>query len=186
MKGQEQKVCKLIESLYGLKQALRVWYEKLNNHILKLNFKHFNLDDATLLVKKVGKNIVYLVVYVDDLFIKRNNENYTASVNKELNKRFKMTYLGHLHYYLGIEVIQNPKYIFISEKKYIGELLKKIGMVECNLVSTPMDQNLKLTLKEGNEFEDATKYKQFVGSLIYLSTTILDISFDIGIIYRFM
>jgi hypothetical protein len=54
VKGKEQKVCKLIESLYGLKQALRVWYEKLTKHLLKLNFKHFNIDDATLFVKKVG------------------------------------------------------------------------------------------------------------------------------------
>jgi hypothetical protein len=58
-----------------------------------------------------------------------------------------MTDLEHLHYYLGIEVIQNPKYIFISENKYIGELLNKFDMDECNIVSTPMEQNLKLTSK---------------------------------------
>jgi hypothetical protein len=79
-----------------------------------LNFKHFNLDDATLFAKKVGKTVVYLVVYVDDLFITGNNENYIASLKKELKKGFEMTDLGHLHYYLGIKVIQNPKYIFIS------------------------------------------------------------------------
>ena len=66
IKGQEQKVCKLVKSLYGLKQAPRAWYEKLIEHLLKLNYKHFNLDDATLFVKKVGRSVVYLVVYVDD------------------------------------------------------------------------------------------------------------------------
>jgi len=106
---------------------------------MKLNFKHFNLDDATLLVKKVGKTIVYLVVCVYDLFIIGNNENYIASIKKELKKGFNMTYLRHLHYYLGIEVIQNPKYIFISQKKYIREMLNKFDMGECNLVSTPME-----------------------------------------------
>jgi transposase InsO family protein len=186
VKGQEQKVCKLIKSLYGLKQAPRAWYEKLTEHLLKLNFKHFNLDDATLFVKKVGKIVVYLVVYVDDLLITGNNESYIASIKKELKKGFEMTDLGHLHYYLGIEVTQNPKYIFISQKKYIGELLNKFGMVECNPLSTPMEQNLKLTSKEGNEFEDATKYKQLVGSLIYLTTTRPDISFVVGILSRFM
>jgi hypothetical protein len=114
VKGQEHKVCKLIKSLYGLKQALRAWYEKLTEHLLKLNFKHFNLDDATLFDKKVGKIVVYIVVYVDDLFITRNYENYIASIKKELKKGFKMTYSKHLHYYLGIEVMQNPNYIFIS------------------------------------------------------------------------
>jgi hypothetical protein len=110
------------------------------------------------LSRKLEKIVVYLVVYVDDLLITGNNESYIASIKKELKKGFEMTNLGHLHYYLGIEVIQNPKYIFISQKKYIGELLNKFGMAECNLVSTPMEHNLKLTSKEGNEFEDATKY----------------------------
>jgi hypothetical protein len=66
------------------------------------------------LSRNLEKNVVYIVVYVDDLFIARNNENYIASIKKELKKGFEMTYLGHLHYYLGIEVIHNPKYIFIS------------------------------------------------------------------------
>ena len=119
VKRQEHKVCKLIKSLYGLKQAPRAWYEKLTEHLLKLNFKHFNLDNATLFVNKVGKIVVHLVVYADDLLITKNNENYIASIKKELKKGFKMIDLGHLHYYLGIKVIQNPKYIFISHKKYI-------------------------------------------------------------------
>ena len=63
---------------------------------MKLNFKHFNLDDATLFVKKVGKNVVYLVVYVDNMLIIGNNENYIASIKKELKKGFEMKILGHL------------------------------------------------------------------------------------------
>jgi hypothetical protein len=160
--------------------------EKLTKHLLKLNFRHFNLDDATLFVKIVEFFFVYLVVYVDDLFIIGNNENYIESIKKELKKVFKIKYLWHLHYYLGIEVIHNPKYIFISQNKYIGELLKKFGIFECNHVSTPMEQNLKLTLKEGNEFEDATKYRQLDGSLIYITTTRPYISFFVGILSSFM
>jgi hypothetical protein len=83
-------------------------------------------------------------------------------------------------------VTRNPKYIVISQKKYIGELLNKFGMAECKPLSTPMEQNLKLTSKEGNDFEDATKYKQLVGSLIYLTTTKPNISFVVGILSEFM
>eukprot|EP00253_Pinus_taeda_P015684 PITA_15684 len=97
-----------------------------------------------------------------------------------------MTDLGYVHYYLGIEVTQHPKSIFLSQKKYVGDLLNKFGMTECNPLSTPMEQNLKLTSIEGKEFEDATKYKQLIGSLIYLTTTRPDISFVVGILSRFM
>eukprot|EP00253_Pinus_taeda_P019820 PITA_19820 len=160
VKGHEHKVCKLVNSLYGLKQAPQAWYEKLTEHLLKLNFKHYDLDDATLFVKKVGKTVVYLVVYVDDLLMTENNESYIASIKKELGKSFEMTDLGYVHYYLGIEVTQHPKSIFLSQKKYIGDLLNKFGMIKCNPLTTPMQQNLKLTSIEGKEFEDATKFMQ--------------------------
>ena len=55
IKGKEHKVCKLVKYLYGLKQAPRAWYENLIEHLLKLNYKHFNRYDATLFVKKVGR-----------------------------------------------------------------------------------------------------------------------------------
>ena len=69
-----------------------------------------------------------------------------------------MTDLGYVHYYLGIEVTQHPKFIFLSQKKYIGDLLNKFGVDECNLLTTPMEQKLKLTSIEGKEFKDETKY----------------------------
>ena len=71
---------------------------------MKLNFKNINLDDATFLVNKFGKMIVYLLVYVDDLLMTGNNEDYIASIKKEFKKGFEKKDLGHLHYYLHIEV----------------------------------------------------------------------------------
>eukprot|EP00253_Pinus_taeda_P026077 PITA_26077 len=97
-----------------------------------------------------------------------------------------MTNLGYVHYYIGIEVTQHPKSIFLSQKKYIRDLLNRFGMVECNSLSIPMEQNLKLTSIEGKEFEDATKYRQLVGSLNYLTTTKPDILFVVGILSIFL
>ena len=69
LKGQENKVCKLVKSLYGLKKSPQAWYGNLTKHILKINFKHYNRDDVTLFVKKVGRSILFLVVYVDEILI---------------------------------------------------------------------------------------------------------------------
>eukprot|EP00253_Pinus_taeda_P002104 PITA_02104 len=184
VKGHEHKVWKLVKSLYGLKQAPRAQYEKLTKHLLKLNFKHYDLDDATLFVKKVGKTVVYLMVYVNDLFMTRKNGSYIASIKKELKKGFEMTDLDYVYYNLGIEVTQHLKSIFLSQKKYIGDMLNRFGMAECNPLTTPMEQNLKLTSIEGKEFKDATKYRQLVGSLNYLTTTRPDILFVVGILSR--
>eukprot|EP00253_Pinus_taeda_P003330 PITA_03330 len=117
---------------------------------------------------------------------KGNNESYISSIKKELRKCFEMTDLSYVHYYLGIEVTQNPKSIFISQKKYIGDFFNRFGMIECNPLTTPMEQNLELTSIEGKEFEDATKYRKLVGSLNYLTTTKPDILFVVGILSRFM
>ena len=130
VKGQEHKVCKLIKSLYGLKQAPRAWYEKLTEHLLKLNFKHFDLDYATLFVKKVGKSVLYLVVYVDDLLMTGNNERYISSIKREFRKCFEMNKLGYFHYYLGIEVTQHKNFIFLSQNNYIGDILNMFGMAK--------------------------------------------------------
>ena len=73
-----------------------------------------------------------------------------------------MTNLGCVHYYLNIEVTQHLNFIFLSHKKYIRYMLKNFDMDECNPLTTPMEQNLKLTSTEGKESEGATKYRQLV------------------------
>eukprot|EP00253_Pinus_taeda_P018747 PITA_18747 len=115
-----------------------------------------------------------------------NLENYIASIKKVSMKGFEMKKLRYVHYCLGIEVTQHLKFIFLSQKKYIGDLLNKFVMAECNPLTTPMEQNLKLTSKEGNEFDNATKYIQLAGSLNDSTTSRPNISFAVGILSKFM
>jgi len=82
--------------LYGLKQTPHTWYEKLIEHILKINFENFNIDDVTLFIRKVGKIVVYLVVYIDDLLITRNNESYIAYMKQYLKRCFEIKNMGHI------------------------------------------------------------------------------------------
>ena len=102
-----------------------------------------------MFMKKFVRYIVFLMVYVDDLLMTGNNKYYIESIKKYLKKCFEMNELGHLHYYLGIEVTQHLNYIFISrkkkKKKLVGELLHRLRMPECNPLSTLMEQKLKLT-----------------------------------------
>jgi hypothetical protein len=151
-----------------------------------LNFQHFEFYDATLFVKRIDGILIYLVVYVDDLFITGNNEDSIQHVKAQLQQGFEMTDLGPLHYYLGIEMIQKPICIFITQQKYIGDLLNKFGMTDCKPLSTPMEKKLKLSSTDSTSLIDATPYRQLVGSLIYATTTCLDISFVVGVLSRFM
>eukprot|EP00253_Pinus_taeda_P010250 PITA_10250 len=131
----------------------------------------WKLVDPPLGAKPIGYKWVYNNKYKVDgslekhkgrLVAKGNNEGYIASIKKELKKGFETTDVGYVHYYLGIEVTQHPKSIFLSQKKYTGDLLNRFGMTKCNPLTTPMEQNVKLTSIEGKEFEDATKYRQLV------------------------
>eukprot|EP00253_Pinus_taeda_P003191 PITA_03191 len=171
------------------KEAMQKEYDAL------IKNSTWKLVDPPFGTKPIGCKWVYKNKYKADgslnkhkarLVEKENNESYIASIKKELGKSLEMIDLGYVHYYLGIEVTQHPKSIFLSQKKYIGDLLNRFGMTECNPLTTPMEQNLKLTSIEGKEFEDATMYRQLVGSLKYLTTTRPDISFDVGILSRFM
>eukprot|EP00253_Pinus_taeda_P014815 PITA_14815 len=155
----------------------------------------WKLVDPPLGTKPIGCKWVYKNKYKANgtldkhkarLVAKGNNESYIASIKKKARKSFEITDLGYVHYYLCIEVTQHSKSILLSQKKYIGDLLDRFGMTECYPLATPLEQNLKLTSIEGKEFEDATKYKQLVGSVNYLTTTRPDISFIVGILSRFM
>ena len=114
--GKEHKVCKLIKALYGLKQAPRSWYIKMDEYLRKVGF-HRSESDDTLYIRQQGSYLVILIMFVDDLLITGNNDDHIAQ-KKELHAGFKMTDLGLLHYYLGIEVFQRPHHIFISQSKY--------------------------------------------------------------------
>jgi hypothetical protein len=130
--------------------------------------------------------MVILVLYVDDLIITLNNEAHIKQVKEELKVGFKMTDLGTLHYYLGVEVSQHPNQIFLSQTKYAIELLKKFRMEDCKPSLTPMEQKLKLSKFEGGELVNSTKYMKLVGSLIYLRNTRPNLSYSVSILSRFM
>ncbi|XP_049410533.1 uncharacterized mitochondrial protein AtMg00810-like [Solanum stenotomum] len=100
--------------------------------------------------------------------------------------KFEMTDLGLLHYFLGLEVKQREGEVFVSQKKYASDLLKRFGLVNCKSVATPMNMNEKLQQEDGTGQANARSFRSLVGGLIYLAHTRPDISYSVGVVSRFM
>lgn len=111
-------VCKLQKSLYGLKQASRQWYAKL---AMELNTQGFiqSHSDASLFIKRNGHLITVVAVYVDDIILTGDDVTSIRDLKSHLHKTFSIKDLGHLHYFLGIEVNYTPTGIILTQRKFI-------------------------------------------------------------------
>jgi len=107
-------------------------------------------------------------------------------LKKLLKQKFKMKDLGELHYFLGIEVIQSPKGIWLLQRQYALNKLSEYGMTGCKPISIPLEQNVKLSADEGDLVEDTTMYKCIMGSLIYMTITRPYLSYGVGVVSQFM
>ena len=180
-----QSMLKLSKALYGLKQAPRAWYAKLDSSLVDLGFARSPLEHA---VYRRGDKDNYLLVgvYVDDLIITGTCVEEIVAFKAEMHRLFKMSDLGLLSYYLGIEVKQEDGEITICQRAYAEKILVRAGMGECNACHTPMEVRLKLIKQDGAKEVDATEYKGLIGCLRYLVNTRPDIALAVGIASRFM
>ncbi|KAL0424084.1 UNVERIFIED_CONTAM: Retrovirus-related Pol polyprotein from transposon TNT 1-94 [Sesamum radiatum] len=186
VKGEEMKVYRLRKALYGLKQAPRAWYERIDTHFNKNGFRK-SASEATLYVKTKGAAEVLLIcLYVDDLIYTGNSVALINNFKKIMVSEFEMTDLGEMSYFLGLEVRQSEDGIFISQHKYVKDLLEKYNMKECNAIRTPMIMNQKFCLDDGEEKVDVQLYRSLVGSLLYLTNSRPDILQATALLSRFM
>ena len=120
---------------------------------------------------------IYLIVYVDDIVITGNNQDDIQKLKQHLFNHFQTTDLGKLKYFLGIEVAQSNSEVVISQKKYTLDILADTGMLDCKLVDTPMDPNVKPVPSQGEPLRDPGRYRRLVGKPNYLTITQPDIPF---------
>ncbi len=109
-------VYRLKKTLYGLKQTPRAWSDKIGQYLLTSGFQTSNVD-YSLYVKKTNREIVIIVIYVDDLIITRNSDADIFDLKKLLKQMFEMKDLGELRYFFGVEVIQFPKGIWLLQRQ---------------------------------------------------------------------
>jgi hypothetical protein len=175
--NKDTHVCKLGKALYGLKQAPRVWYDRIDGFLKSLGFQKSDAD-ANLYFKITRSQPVILILYVDDLFL-IGDEGLIAWCKRELISKFEMKDLGLMHYFLGLEVWQRHGEIFLAQGKYIVDLLKRFGMMDCKSMSTSMITNMRKLHDYDicSDLVDPTMYRQLIGSLMYMIHTRPDICY---------
>ena len=139
------EVLRLHRSLYRLKQSPRAWFDRFRQSMLKRGYIQSNADH-TLFFKHATGKVAILIVYVDDIVITRDDVTEIVDLKKYLAQEFEVKDLGQLKYFLGIEISRGPKGMFLSERKYVLDLLKKI----CRHVATPIEQNRCLSKDVGS------------------------------------
>ncbi|GJY12808.1 retrovirus-related pol polyprotein from transposon TNT 1-94 [Tanacetum coccineum] len=168
------KVYRLRKALYGLKQAPRAWYDELSKFLISKGFTK-GIIDPTLFTIKYGEDILLVQIYVDDIIFGSTNPKFSKRFEKLMHGRFEMSLMGEMKFFLGLQIHQSPRGIFINHAKYTLEILKKHGMEKGQSIGTPMATKPKLDADLSGEPVDQTDYRSKIGSLMYLTSSRPDI-----------
>ena len=112
-------------------------------------------------------NILLIEVYVYDIIFGSDDDRSSRKFAKDMHNEFEMSLLGELSFFLGLQIRQRNQVIFISQTKYIREMLKRFGMEDCKPVITPMQTNCKLR-KDDSKSIDQRQYRSMIGILLYV------------------
>lgn len=185
-KGNEHLVYKLHKALYGLKQAPRAWFSRIEAHFIKEGFQKCPTEQTLFTKLGEGGKILIVCIYVDDLIFTGNDDFMVADFKSSMLREFDMSDLGRMRFFLGIEVLQRDEGIYICQRKYALDVLKRFGMEKSNAVCNPIVPGFKIHRDEDGVKVDETYYKQIVGSLMYLTATRPDMMFVVSLISRYM
>jgi hypothetical protein len=169
-------VCRLNKALYGLKQAPRAWYETLTSHLLNNGFCRGAIDSTLFTLREKG-NILLVQIYVDDIIFGSTDEKLCKRFSEIMSKEYEMSMMGELTFFLGLQIKQTRDGIFISQEKYVKDLLTKFNFHSVSSMKTPMSAPINLDSDLDGISVDQTTYRGMVGSLMYLTASRPDIMF---------
>ena len=193
VKGQENKVCKLKRSIYGLKQSSRQWYFRFHRAITSYDFTMIN-EDHCVYVKNTGQSFVILSLYVDDILLAGNNMEFLTTIKEWLSSNFEMKDIGEADYVLGVKIHRDRsrRLLALSQESYIRKILERFKMHTCNPIDTPIAKGEGLSLSMCPKTPDKKKemekvpYASAVGSLMYaMMCTRPDICYAVGLVSRY-
>ncbi|GJT26314.1 putative ribonuclease H-like domain-containing protein [Tanacetum coccineum] len=179
-----KKVYKVEKALYGLHQAPRAWYATLSTFLLKSGYGRGTID-KTLFIKKDKNDIMLVQVYVDDIIFGSTKRSWCDEFEALMKSKFQMSSMGELTFFLGLQVKQKEDGIFISQDKYVVEILKKFDFASVKTASTPIETQKSLTKDEEAAGVDVHLYRSMIGSLMHLTASRPDIMFAVCACSRF-
>ncbi|GKC91040.1 retrovirus-related pol polyprotein from transposon TNT 1-94 [Tanacetum coccineum] len=154
-------VYRLKKALYGLKQAPRAWYDTLSKFLLAQGFSK-GVVDPTLFIRKTGKHTLHVQIYVDDIIFASTDPKDCDRFSNEMSSKFQMSMMGQISFFLGLQISQNPRGIFINQSKYANEILKKFDLHKSDPVDTPMVERTKLDEDLSGIPVDQTQYRRSI------------------------
>ena len=152
-KGKEKKVCKLIRSIYGLKQASRVWNQTFSIFLEeKMNFHMIHSDAGVYVLRQQeGISDVILILYVDNILIMGNDKKLIINLKKTLSsQQFQMKDLGPVQSYLGMRITRNRQkhLLWLDQVSYIDNALKRFNLSNAKSTHSPLPGNVHLEKEE--------------------------------------
>ncbi|GJS69049.1 retrovirus-related pol polyprotein from transposon TNT 1-94, partial [Tanacetum coccineum] len=177
-------VYKLKKALYGLKQAPRAWYDMLSSFLISNDFSKGSVD-PTLFIRREGNDLILVQIYVDDIIFAASTPELCDLFAKIMCSKFKMSMMGKISFFLGLQISQSPRGIFINQSKYALESLKKYGYESCDPVDTPMVEKSKLDEDKEGKAVDPSQYRGMIGTLLYLTASRPDLQFAICMCARY-
>ena len=181
----KKSACRLRKYLYGLKQAPRAWFKTFRGRLCTSGFTQSPYDPS-LFLQITSTGVTVLLVYVDDIIITGTDDGMIKYIQASLRDSFHMKDLGPLHYFLGLEVHQSPKGLFLNRQKYTLDLIELANLHDSSPVDTAVEVNLKLNKDNGDLLPDPHTHRHPVGSLVYLTITGPGISHAINLVSQFM
>ena len=191
------RVCRLKRSLYGLKQAGNVWNRDLDKSLLDLNFRRLRSDNCCY-IREIGNEFDILLIWVDDFLSIASSDSRSDIIERDLRSKYEIKSLGAPSMLLGLHLCQDRKNhsISLSQTAYIDTLLERFCLADVNPVSTPLDPNVNLDIKDNDTNTPADEnegkgritegYSALIGSLMYLAiSTRPDIAFAVNKLAQF-
>ncbi|GJQ89925.1 putative ribonuclease H-like domain-containing protein [Tanacetum coccineum] len=172
-------VYRVVKALYGLHQAPRAWYARLSAFLLQHNYRRGTID-KTLFIKKDSRDILLVQVYVDDIIFGSTNKAWCDEFEVLMKGEFEMSAMGEMNFFLGLQVKQLPDGIFISQDKYVKDMLTKFDMESVRTATTPYEAAKTKLKDETDPPVNVHLYRSMIGSLMYLTASRPDIMFAVS------